>query len=84
MKFPWEVVTEVEMHLWCKAVTQVVAAGLARNSLGAFNEEGHRYENGGFKRTLVNYTGVTVKLSRLCNMFNEEDMVHPGIVGPGK
>jgi hypothetical protein len=42
MKFPWEVVTEVEMHLWCTAVTQVVAAGPERNRLGAYNEEGHK------------------------------------------
>jgi hypothetical protein len=42
MKFPWEVVTEVEMHLWCTAVTQVIAAGPARNWLGAFNKEGHK------------------------------------------
>jgi hypothetical protein len=42
MKFPQEVVTEVEMHLWCTAITQVVAAGPARNRLGTFNEEGHK------------------------------------------
>ncbi len=41
IKFPWEVVIEVEMHLWCTAVTQLVAAGLAHNRLGAFDEEGH-------------------------------------------
>jgi hypothetical protein len=42
MKFPWKVVTEVEMHLWRMAVTQVVATGPARNRLGTFNEEGHK------------------------------------------
>jgi hypothetical protein len=42
MKFPWEVVTEVEMHLWRTVITQVVAAGPARIRLGTFNEEGHK------------------------------------------
>jgi hypothetical protein len=42
MKFPWEVVTEVEMHLWRTAKTEVVAAGLACSRLGTFNEEGHK------------------------------------------
>jgi hypothetical protein len=42
MNFPSrEVVTEVEMHLWCTAVMQVVAAGPACKRLGTFNEEGH-------------------------------------------
>jgi hypothetical protein len=45
MKFPCEVVTEVEMHLWRMAITQVVAAGPARNRLGTFNEEGHKIWN---------------------------------------
>ncbi len=42
MKFPQEVITEVEMHLWRMAITQVVAAGPARNGLGTFNEEGYK------------------------------------------
>ncbi len=42
MKFPQEIVTEVEMHLWCTAITQVVAAGPARNRLWTFIEEGHK------------------------------------------
>jgi hypothetical protein len=42
MKLPREIVTEVEMQLWCTAIIQVVAAGLARNRLGAFIEEGHK------------------------------------------
>jgi hypothetical protein len=42
MKFPWEVVTEVEMHLWRTAITQVAAAGPARNRLGTFHEEEHK------------------------------------------
>jgi hypothetical protein len=42
MKFPREVVTEVEMHLWCTAITQVAAAGPACNRLGTFHEEGHK------------------------------------------
>ncbi len=42
MKFPQEVVTEVEMHLWHTTVTQVVAAGPAHKRLGTFNEEGHK------------------------------------------
>ncbi len=42
MKFPWEVVIEVEMHLWHTAITQVIAAGPARNRLGTLNEEGHK------------------------------------------
>jgi hypothetical protein len=42
IKFPWEVVTEVEMHLWHTAVTQVVAAGPACKRLGTFNEERHK------------------------------------------
>jgi hypothetical protein len=42
MKFSWEVGTEVEMHLWRMAITQVAAAGLARNRLGTFHEEGHK------------------------------------------
>ena len=40
MKSPWEVVTEVEMHLWHMAITQVIAAELAYNRLGTFIEEG--------------------------------------------
>ncbi len=39
---PWEVVTEVEMHLWRMAITQVAAAGPACNRLGTFHEEGHK------------------------------------------
>jgi hypothetical protein len=43
MKFPREIVTEVEMQLWCTAIIQVVAAGPARNRLRrAFIEEGHK------------------------------------------
>jgi hypothetical protein len=42
MKFPWEIVTEVEMQLWRTAIMQVVAAGPACNRLGAFIEEGHK------------------------------------------
>ena len=42
VKFPREIVTEVEMHLWCTAITQVVAAGPARNRLWTFIEEGHK------------------------------------------
>jgi hypothetical protein len=42
MKFSREVVTEVEMHLWHMAVTQVVAAGPAHNRWGTLNEEGHK------------------------------------------
>jgi hypothetical protein len=41
-KFTREVVTEVEMHLWRMAITQVAAAGPARNRLGTFHEEGHK------------------------------------------
>jgi hypothetical protein len=41
MKFPQEVI-KVEMHLWRTAITQVVAAGLAHNGLGTFNEEGYK------------------------------------------
>jgi hypothetical protein len=42
MKFPWEIVTEVEMQLWHTAIIQVVAAGSARNRLGAFIKEGRK------------------------------------------
>jgi hypothetical protein len=42
MKFPQEVNTEVEMHLWRTTIKQVVSAGPARNWLGTFNEEGHK------------------------------------------
>jgi hypothetical protein len=42
MKFPREIVTEVEMHHWHTAITQVAAAVLARNRLGTFHEEGHK------------------------------------------
>jgi hypothetical protein len=42
MKFPEEIVTEVEMQLWRTAIIQVVAAGPARNRLGAFIEDGHK------------------------------------------
>jgi hypothetical protein len=42
MKFPQEIVTEVEMQLWRTAIIQVVAVGPARNRLGAFIEEGHK------------------------------------------
>ncbi len=40
MKFPREIVTEVE--IWHTAIIQVVAAGPARNRLGAFIKEGHK------------------------------------------
>jgi hypothetical protein len=42
VKFPREIVTEVEMHLWRTAITQVVAAGPARNRLWTVIEEGHK------------------------------------------
>jgi hypothetical protein len=42
MKFPREIVTEVEMQLWRAAITQVAAAGPARNRLGTLHEEGHK------------------------------------------
>ncbi len=42
MKFPREIVTELEMHLWHTAITQVVAAGPARNRLWTFIEDGHQ------------------------------------------
>ena len=42
MRFSREMVTEVEMHLWRTAITQVVAAGPARNRLGTFVAEGHK------------------------------------------
>jgi hypothetical protein len=84
MKFPREVVTEVEMHLWRMAVTQVVAAGQARNRLGTFIEEGHKIWSGGFAKTLVDYTGKMMTLLRSGNMFDKEDMVHPNRVIPGK
>ena len=42
MRFPWEMVTVVEMNLWRMAITQVVATGPARNRLGQFIAEGHK------------------------------------------
>ena len=42
MRFPREMMTEVEMHLWRTTNTQVVAAGPARNRLGTFVAEGHK------------------------------------------
>ncbi len=42
IKFPREVMTEVEMHLWRTAITQVAAAGLVCNRLGTFHEERHK------------------------------------------
>jgi hypothetical protein len=42
VKFPREIVTEVEMHLWRTAITQVVAARPACNRLWTFIEEGHK------------------------------------------
>jgi hypothetical protein len=42
MKLSWEVVTEVKMHLWRMAITQVTAAVPVRNRLGTFHEEGHK------------------------------------------
>jgi hypothetical protein len=42
MRFPREMVTEVEMHLWRTPITQVVTAGPASNRLGTFVEEGHK------------------------------------------
>jgi hypothetical protein len=42
MKFPWEIVTEVEMLLWRTAIIQVVAAGPACNRLGAFIKKSHK------------------------------------------
>ncbi len=64
-EIPWGVVTEVEMHLWCMAVTQVFAAGPALNRLGRFTEDGIRYGSGGSGRMLVVYSEKRVKLSRL-------------------
>jgi hypothetical protein len=66
MKFPWEIVTEVEMQLWRTAIIQVVAAVLARNRFGAFIKEGHKIcvcvcvcdGTGEFKRRLVGCTGT--------------------------
>jgi hypothetical protein len=42
MKFPREIVTEVEMQLWRTAIIQVVALSPAHNRLGAFIKEGHK------------------------------------------
>jgi hypothetical protein len=42
MKFPREIVTEVEMQLWRIAIIEVVAADPACNRLGVFIEEGHK------------------------------------------
>jgi hypothetical protein len=42
MRFPWEMVTKVEVHLWRMAITEVVAAGPARNRLGTFVSEDHK------------------------------------------
>jgi hypothetical protein len=39
-----------------------------------------RYWSGGFERMLVDYTNARVTLSRLCNMLDKEDTVHPGSV----
>jgi hypothetical protein len=43
-----------------------------------------RYGTRGFKRMLVNYTGAMGTPLRLCNMFDEDNMVQLGRVGPGK
>jgi hypothetical protein len=43
-----------------------------------------RHGSGGFVRMLVNYTGATVTLSRLGNMFNKGDTVHPSRVSLGE
>jgi hypothetical protein len=42
MKFPWEVVNELEMGLWRRAIAQVVTHGPAQASLGAFKVDGHK------------------------------------------
>ena len=42
MKFPQEVIIEPEMGLWHRAITQVVAHGPARCSLGRFTTDGHK------------------------------------------
>jgi hypothetical protein len=42
MRFPWEMVTKVKMHLWRTAIMQLVAAGPTRNRLGTFVTEGHK------------------------------------------
>jgi hypothetical protein len=41
MKFPREVIIELEMGLWHCAITQVVAHGPARCSQGRFTVDGH-------------------------------------------
>jgi hypothetical protein len=43
-----------------------------------------RYGTGGFKRMLVDYTGAMGTQLRLCNMFDEDDMVPIGRVGLGE
>ena len=84
MKFPREIVTEVEMQLWHTAIIQVVAAGLARNRLGAFIKEGHKMwdwriqEEAGW---LYRRNGNTVEVM---SMFNRDDTEVLGRVGPGK
>ena len=42
MRFPREIVTKIEMHLWRTAIMQVVAADPARNRFGTFIAEGHK------------------------------------------
>ena len=42
MRFPWEMVTKVKMHLWRTAIMQLVAAGPTHNRLGTFVTEGHK------------------------------------------
>ncbi len=42
MKFPQEVIIEPEIRLWHRAITQVVAHGPARCSLGQFTTDGHK------------------------------------------
>ncbi len=84
MKFPQEDVTEVEMHLWRMAITQAVAARLAQNRLGTFNEEGHKIwgwtilEDAG---QLYRRNGDTVEVVQ---HVQHDDTVHFVRVGPGK
>jgi hypothetical protein len=82
MKFPREVVTEVEMHLWRTAITQVVAAGPACNRLSTFNEEGHKIWDWMIREDAgLPFTGTTGTPLRICGMFDKDNMVHLVRVG---
>jgi hypothetical protein len=84
MKFPRNVVTEVEMHLWHRQLHRWLQLDQCAIGLGHSMRKDIRYGTGGFERMLVDYSGAMGTPLRLCNMFNKDYTVHLGRVGLGK